>query len=516
MTGEQLRKSILQLAIQGKLVKQDPNDEPASELVKKIYEEKKKLIAEGKIKKDKNESYIFKGEDNCYYEKINDGEPHKIEVPFEIPNNWTWVRLKNISNLNGGYAFESNLFLSHGIRVVRISDFDDKGILENEIKRTKYFSRLDPYKIELNDILMCMTGGTVGKNCIIEYINEDSYINQRIAKITSIILNSKFLHHALNSSYIISIINNSKTSTNDNISMDLIKEFLIPCPPIFTQNKIVNFIGQISSFIEKYSELKNKLQTLDQKFKLSLKNSIFKYAIEGKLVKQNLNDEPASELVKKIYEEKQKLISEGKIKKDKNESYIFKDNNCYYEKINNGKPQNIEVPFEIPENWSWVRLKTISEIYNGNSISKEEKEKKYTKCSGYDYIGTKDINFDFSINYDNGVYIPLNEKNFKIAPKNKILLCIEGGSAGKKIGITSKDVCFGNKLVCINDFLSNNLYLFYFLQSYYFKNIFNQLTTGIIGGISIQNLKNIMIPLPPKRECEKIIKITHKIISLLR
>ena len=181
LKAEEIRKSILQLAIQGKLVKQDPNDEPASELVKRIYAEKQKLIKEGKIKRDKNESYIFKGDDNCYYEKIGKNEPVKLEdLPFDIPDNWTWIRLKNISSLNGGYAFKSDKFSNDGVRIIRISDFDEKGIKNKDIKRYPYSKELDSYLIIKNDILLCMTGGTVGKSVYIQELEENCYINKHI------------------------------------------------------------------------------------------------------------------------------------------------------------------------------------------------------------------------------------------------------------------------------------------------------------------------------------------------
>ena len=232
LTAEEIRKSILQLAIQGKLVKQDPNDEPASELVKRICEEKNKLIKEGKIKKDKNESYIYKGDDNCYYEKIGQNEPVKLEdLPFDIPDNWTWIRLNNISLLNGGYAFKSDKFTTEGIRIIRISDFDEMGIKTKDIKRYTYTQELEQYKIHINDILLCMTGGTVGKHCIIHHIDEDSYINQRVAMIRFIYENYYYFNIVISSNYIFNVIKSSKTSTNDNISMKLIEDFLIPLPP---------------------------------------------------------------------------------------------------------------------------------------------------------------------------------------------------------------------------------------------------------------------------------------------
>lgn len=239
-----------------------------------------------------------------------------------------------------------------------------------------------------------------------------------------------------------------------------------------------------------------------------IRKSILQLAIQGKLVKQNPNDEPASELVKRIYEEKQRLIKEGKIKKDKNESYIYKgDDNCYYEKIGKNKVIKLEnLPFEIPENWSWIRLSSFCDIYTGDSINENDKNKLYrNRSEGYDYIGTKDVNFNHTIVYENGVKIPYDTQ-FKICPKSKILLCIEGGSAGRKIAFTSKDVCFGNKLACFNSWIIDDRYLYLFLQSPLFLQLFKDKLTGIISGVSINNLKQLFLPLPPLEEQERIVE----------
>ena len=338
LKAEEIRKSILQLAIQGKLVKQDPNDEPASELVKRIYVEKQKLIKEGKIKKDKNESYIFKGDDNCYYEKIGNNKPIKLEdLPFDIPDNWTWIRLKNISSLNGGYAFKSDKFSNDGVRVIRISDFDEKGIKNNDIKRYPYSKELDSYLIIKNDILLCMTGGTVGKSVYIQELEENCYINQRVALIRISKINTYYFFSVLKSSYIFSVINTSKTSTNDNISMKSIEDFLIPIPPLNEEIRIVEKINSFEILIHKYEIAESKLSKLESEFPEKLKKSILQYAIEGKLVKQDPNDEPASVLLECIKTEKEKLIKEGKIKRDKNESYIYQgDDKNYYENLPQG------------------------------------------------------------------------------------------------------------------------------------------------------------------------------------
>ena len=239
-----------------------------------------------------------------------------------------------------------------------------------------------------------------------------------------------------------------------------------------------------------------------------IRKSILQLAIQGKLVKQDPNDEPASELVKRIYEEKQRLIKEGKLKKDKNESYIYKgDDNCYYEKVGKNKVIKLEnLPFEIPDNWSWIRLSSFCDIYTGDSINESDKNKLYrNRPEGYDYIGTKDVNFNHTIVYENGVKIPYDTQ-FKICPKSKILLCIEGGSAGRKIAFTSKDVCFGNKLACFNSCIVNDRYLYLFLQSPLFLQLFKDKLTGIISGVSINNLKQLFLPLPPLEEQERIVE----------
>lgn len=231
-----------------------------------------------------------------------------------------------------------------------------------------------------------------------------------------------------------------------------------------------------------------------------LKNSILQLAIQGKLVAQDEHDEPAEVLYAKIQAEKQKLIKEGKIKKDKPLPKITED----------------EIPFPIPPTWKWVRLGEISDLYTGNSIPKDIKERKYGKCKeGYCYISTKDIEFNQNIQYENGIKIPFNEPNFKYAYKHSILLCIEGGSAGRKIGYLEQTVCFGNKLCCINLFSVFYKYVFFVLQSQYFRGVFNEKIGGIIGGVSISNLKDCVIPLPPLEEQKRIVAKIEELEPLI-
>ena len=225
-------------------------------------------------------------------------------------------------------------------------------------------------------------------------------------------------------------------------------------------------------------------------------------------------------LLGQIREEKLRLVKEDKLKKSAlNDSIIFKaDDNKYFEQIGQSiKCIDDEIPFEIPYNWQWTRLSYISSIYTGNSISEAEKRAKFMGVQGRYYIGTKDVGFDNKIVYDNGISIPLQyEQDFRIAPANSILMCIEGGSAGKKIAVLNQDVCFGNKLCCFSPFMEIEKFIYNYLQSPSFIDLFNQNKTGIIGGVSIAKVKDIVIPLPPLREQQRIVAQIDDLFEQLR
>ena len=247
-----LKKSILQYAIQGKLVPQNPDDEPASELLKRIEEEKARLVKAGKIKRDKNASVIFKGEDNKYFEKKgNEVICIDDELPFEIPESWMWTRLGNCCTLIGGYAFKSHEIKSpHGHRVIRISDISDEGLVDNNIVRYNGSLDLSKYQIIDNDILIAMTGGTVGKSMLYARCTDDVLLlNQRVAIIRSKLISPQYIYAFIRSPYIKEIIDNAKNSTNDNISMADISSFLIPLPPLNEQKRIVEALDNVVASI---------------------------------------------------------------------------------------------------------------------------------------------------------------------------------------------------------------------------------------------------------------------------
>ncbi len=227
-----------------------------------------------------------------------------------------------------------------------------------------------------------------------------------------------------------------------------------------------------------------------------LKNSILQLAVQGKLVPQCKEDEPASELTRQIIE------SRNQVKKN-----LIKTLSSISEE---------EIGFDIPESWIWLRLGDFCQVYNGNSINSTVKQKKYSqKCDGHCFIATKDVGFDHIVDYENGIYIPKEETNFKVANAGSILLCMEGGSAGKKIGVLDRDVCFGNKLCCFTPYIIDNQYLYYYLQSPVFFSAFFSSMTGLIGGVGSAKLKNLICPIPPLAEQKRIVAKIEELMPLI-
>ena len=231
---EDMKKSILQYAIQGKLVEQRPEEGTGKELYRQIQEEKKRLIKEGTIKKEKPLAEI--AED---------------EIPFDIPENWKWVQLGNLASINGGFAFKSTNYTTEGVRVIRISDFNETGFVNDKIVRYPYDDSLSQYVLDVKNILLCMTGGTVGKSLFITKLDEKMVVNQRVATIKVESVLPEYVYQVILAPITQKVIQDSKNSTNDNISMDTIKSFLIPLPPLAEQKRIVAKLDEILPLCER-------------------------------------------------------------------------------------------------------------------------------------------------------------------------------------------------------------------------------------------------------------------------
>ena len=374
MNGKQLKNSILQWAIQGKLVPQDPNDEPASVLLEKIRQEKERLIKEKKIKRDKNASIIYRGEDNSYYEKIlATGEVKCIdeEIPFEIPQGWEWCRVRDVSQSYIGLTYSPSDVSSDGVIVLRSSNIQNGKISLNDIVRVKT-SISEKLQVEKNDIIICARNGSkklVGKSAVVEEVSEPMTFGAFMAICKTHLY--RYVYIFLQSDLFFSQLRNvSGTTTINQLTQNYFNGFLIPIPPEKEQKKISDRLSDILPIVDKYGNLQCKLDNLNTLINKLLRKSILQEAIQGRLVPQLAEEGTAQDLLETIKEEKQHLLKEGKLKKSAlTDSVIFRgDDNKYYERINK-EVVEIELPCDYPDGWCVVRLKDICQLIDGVKMS---------------------------------------------------------------------------------------------------------------------------------------------------
>ena len=368
MNGKQLKNSILQWAIQGKLVPQDPNDEPASVLLEKIRQEKERLIKEKKIKRDKNASIIYRGEDNSYYEKmLATGEVKCIdeEIPFEIPKGWEWCRLGEISTyaqtkrkINASNA-DSQLWgldledIEKGGRLLNIKTVGERKAIGDKTIFNRgdiLYSKLRPYLLK---ILVAPEEGI----CTPEIIPFTCYGN--ICK--------DYIVSFLKSPYVDDYINSVTFGVKmPRVSTETMTSLLVPLPPLSEQFRIDTKIKELMPYIDGYGKAQNKLNKLNEELSNTIRKSILQEAIQGKLVPQIAEEGTARDLLEQINAEKQKLVKEGKLKKSAlASSVIFRgDDNKYYEQIGS-KVTEIELPLDFPSSWSIARLNAVCQLTDG-------------------------------------------------------------------------------------------------------------------------------------------------------
>ena len=383
------------MAVQGKLVPQDPNDEPASVLVERIREEKERLIKEGKIKKEKNPSRIFRGTDNLPYEQVGKNEPVCIadEVPFDIPDSWEWIRLGTLTYNHGQKKPESDF------SYIDIGSIDNKQQKLNETE-TLMIADKAPSRarkiVQYGDIIYSTVRPYLHNMCIIDR----EFSLTPIASTGFAVMNchagysNQFLFYYLLSPDFDNYANdsdNSKGVAYPAINDNRLYRALIPVPPISEQQRIIIKLQETLSIVDNYGYKEEKIDALNKEFPDRLKKSILQWAIQGKLVSQDPNDEPASVLLERIREEKARLVKEGKIKKDKNEAIIYRRDNSHYEKLGNvERCIDDEIPFDIPPSWEWARFGTV--VINKDSeripLSVAERSKLKKK---YDYYGASGV-----------------------------------------------------------------------------------------------------------------------------
>lgn len=500
MTGKQLKNSILQWAIQGKLVPQDPNDEPASVLLGKIRQEKERLIKEKKIKRDKNESIIYRGEDNSYYEKIlATGEVKCIdeEIPFEIPKSWCWTRICNITQSYIGLTYSPSEVSSQGTIVLRSSNIKNGRLDLCDIVRV---SKEIPEKLRVapNDIIICARNGSkrlVGKSAIVDTVNEPMTFGAFMAICKTPLY--KYIYQFLQSDLFFSQLRDvSGTTTINQLTQNNFNAFLVPIPPIEEQERIVAKIEEIMPIADKYEKSQEALDKLNAEIFDKFKKSVLQEAIQGKLVPQSLDDEPSTILLQRIKEEKLRLVKEGKLKKkDVIDSTIFRgDDNKYYERINK-EVVEVELPCDYPDGWCVVRLKDICQLIDG------------VKMSG------KGICLDAK--YLRGKSLPTYLDKGRFVCENDSIILVDGENSGEVFNVPV-DGYMGSTFKQL--WLSTAMYKPYLLAFilFYKEALRNSKRGAAIPHLNKELFYNLPIGIPPYQEQERIAQRIDTLFQLLK
>lgn len=489
MKAADLRKSILQYAVEGKLVQQDIHDEPADMFYDKIIKEKENLIKQGKIKKEKP------------LPTITDDE-----IPYDIPNNWKWVRLGEIVSVIQGTSYNKSDITSNkkDIRIIRGGNIKNYNIniLNDDIYIKQSHLNIEK-QIYKNDIIIVASTGskTILGNASFAYTD---YINTQIGAFLRIIrpYNSIFFPYLrimfMTNYYMDYIKIHSKGIGINNIKNYIINNFPIPLPPLKEQERIVKKVDELMALCDKLEQEEEKLLALDKHFADTLPKSILQYAVEGKLVQQDIHDEPASLLYDKIIKEKETLIKQGKIKKEKPLPPITDD----------------EIPYDIPENWKWVRLGEVCEIKRGNGLTKNDFTNSGIPCIHYGQIHKY---YKYSTNTTMTYTSEQIGKKLKTVEYSDIIMAITSENIDdvcKSIAwLGNFSIVTGGHTAIIKHWI-NPLYLIYLFHSNCFQMQKNKIAKGMkVIEVSSEKLKNIIFPLPPLKEQERIVKKVDELLT---
>ena len=455
---------------------------------------------------------------NSYYEKFADGKVVCIddEIPFEIPQGWEWCRIREVSQSYIGLTYSPSEVSSDGVIVLRSSNIQNGKISLNDIVRVKS-SISEKLWVEENDIIICARNGSkklVGKSAIVEEISEPMTFGAFMTICKTVLY--RYVHIFLQSDLFFSQLRNvSGTTTINQLTQNNFNGFLIPIPPKREQERISNKLSDISPLVDKYGGLQCKLDSLNTRINELLKKSILQEAIQGKLVPQAPNDEPASVLLQRIKKEKQRLVKEGKLKKkDVVDSVIFKgDDNKYYEQVGKNLIDiTDEIPFEIPNNWIWTRIGYLFAHNNGKQLNKSN-----SVGTLMEYITTSNLYWD-GFRLENLKRMPFEENEIERcqAIKGDLLVC-EGGDVGRScIWTNNSSIMLQNHIHKLRAYLP--LCTKYFFYIFYMYNLFGLIGGKGIGiqGFSSKALHNTIVPLPPLKEQERIVKKIEAVFNKIK
>ena len=504
MKAQDLKNSILQMAMEGKLVPQDPNDEPASVLLERIREEKEQLIKEKKIKRNNKESFIFR-KNNHFYEKVGKNNPICVDGElFDIPYNWEWCTLSNILSVKGGKRVPKGYKLLDDPTpyiYIRVKKKKNGTIIKENLKYIdeEIHEEIKDYTIGKDDLYITVAG-TIGDVGIVPDFFDGMNLTENANKLTDISINKEFLRLILMSDFVQTQLTKRTTKVaQPKLAIKRILSTKIPLPPLNEQKMIVNKLKELLPLIEQYNILDKNLNSLNAEFPNKIKDSILQEAIQGKLVHQDPDDEPANLLLERIREEKERLIKEKKIKRNKNESFIFKENNHFYEKVGKNEPICIDdgVLFEIPNNWQWCRMENIIQLISGRDMKSNEYN---DNKKGIPYITGAS-----NIENNNLIINRWIENPGVISIKNDILLTCKG-TIGKLLVLNEPKVHIARQIMAIRIFDENLIFRdFVLLVLEYYVNKLQYIAKSMIPGISREDVLKILVPLPPINEQKKIV-----------
>ena len=518
MDTKALRQKILDLAIRGKLVPQDPNDEPASVLLERIRAEKQQMVKDGKLKpKDiKNDTIIFKGEDNLHYEKFPDGSMKCIEdeIPFELPQGWEWARIRNISTVKGGKRLPKGMSFSESPTdhaYIRVTDMKNNTVITTDLRyiTDDVYEKIKNYTISKDDLYVTIAGtiGVVGE--VPDELNGMN-LTENAVKITDITINKTFLCLLIQSEFVQQqFVDKTHQVAMPKLALERILSTLIPICPISEQLSIISKFNELSLLVNDIQE--NKQELIDT---ISLtKSKILDLAIRGKLVPQDPNDEPASVLLERIRTEKEELIKQGKIKQDKKESVIFRgDDNSYYLKTGNLKETLDDWQIDdIPETWGLCCLGEVCD---------------YGNCTNID---TKDIPENAwildleDIEKDTGKILQKLTKKERNSASTKHLFYKNQVLYSKLRPYLNKVVLADDNGYCTSEILPLNFnscilpeYAKHYLMSPTFLRYANHCSYGVkMPRLGTQDGKKAVLTIPPINEQKRIADKVSQLFSLL-
>lgn len=534
MNGKQLKNSILQWAIQGKLVPQDPNDEPASVLLERIRAEKDKLVKEKKIKKDKNESIIYRGDDNSHYEKfLATGEVKCIddEIPFEIPESWCWVRLGEIAEIaRGSSPRPIKEYLTNdinGVNWIKIGDTEIGGKYINKTQERIKQSGLSKSRFVHKGDFLLTNSMSFGRPYItnIEGCIHDGWL---VISPMNDVYDRNFLYYLLSSQFASSqFCGKVSGAVVKNLNSEKVAGSVFLLPPLSEQRRIVHKIEELFPLVEKYSTAQDKLDRLNSNIHALLRKSILQEAIQGKFVPQIAEEGTAQELLEQIRQEKLQLAKEGKLKKkDITDSIIFKGaDNKYYEQVGKSvKEITEEIAFDLPNRWYWCRLKDICSIFTGATFKKEEAT---TTRKGIRILRGGNISpFELKIK-DDDIFLTEDKVKADILLKENDILTpavtsLENIGKMARVDSDMSDTTVGGFVFIIRLHLINrwfSKYILYLLSSPFMIDFMKSITNKsgqAFYNIGKERLSMALLPVPPLTEQYRIVAQIEKLFEQLR